>query len=78
MIYADLNSSGGNNNKSPLRKNYGRPNWDKIFDEVAATNQNANVGVFTCGPKPFTNELREISRKKSTGQIEFTFFKENF
>jgi len=77
VIYAKVNSSEGNNNKS-LRKNFGRPNWDKIFDEVARTNQNANVGVFSCGPKPFTDELRDISKKKSTDQLEFTFFKENF
>lgn len=63
----------------PLRRNFGRPNWDIIFDQVTRENPNSKVGVFACGPKPFTRDLREISKTKSKPDAtEYNFFKENF
>lgn len=34
-----------------LHTNYGRPNWDQIFNETAETSMNnSTIGVFFCGP----------------------------
>ena len=64
------------------RANYGRPRWDLLFAHFAQSTTASSpreIGVFTCGPKPLTRELRSLcnAHTKSSG-IDFKFHKENF
>ncbi|KAF9360013.1 hypothetical protein BGX26_010764 [Mortierella sp. AD094] len=54
---------------------YGRPNFDKIFGELAQAHprEHGQVGVFFCGPKPLGKTLHRCARK-----YKFKFHKENF
>ncbi|KAF9546245.1 hypothetical protein EC957_009984 [Mortierella hygrophila] len=54
---------------------YGRPNFDKIFGELALAHprEHGQVGVFFCGPKPLGKTLHRCARK-----YKFEFHKENF
>ncbi|KAG0087061.1 hypothetical protein BGZ92_007628 [Podila epicladia] len=54
---------------------YGRPNFDKIFGELAQAHppQQGQVGVFFCGPKPLGKTLHRCAKK-----YDFKFHKENF
>ncbi|KAF9922652.1 hypothetical protein FBU30_007239 [Linnemannia zychae] len=54
---------------------YGRPNFDKIFGELAMAHprEQGQVGVFFCGPKPLGKTLHRFARK-----YKFKFHKENF
>ncbi|KAG0249617.1 hypothetical protein BG011_009095 [Mortierella polycephala] len=54
---------------------YGRPNFDKIFGELAQAHprEHGEVGVFFCGPKPLGKTLNRCARK-----YKFEFHKENF
>ncbi|KAK3845555.1 MAG: ferric reductase NAD binding domain-containing protein [Linnemannia gamsii] len=54
---------------------YGRPNFDKIFGELAVAHpqEHGQVGVFFCGPKPLGKTLHRCARK-----YKFKFHKENF
>ncbi|KAF9911537.1 hypothetical protein EC991_003340 [Linnemannia zychae] len=54
---------------------YGRPNFDKIFGELALAHpqEHGQVGVFFCGPKPLGKTLHRCARK-----YKFKFHKENF
>ncbi|KAF8938876.1 hypothetical protein BGZ58_011246 [Dissophora ornata] len=54
---------------------YGRPNFDKIFGELAMAHprEHGQVGVFFCGPKPLGKTLHRCAKK-----YKFKFHKENF
>ncbi|KAF9177806.1 hypothetical protein BGZ50_008369 [Haplosporangium sp. Z 11] len=54
---------------------YGRPNFDKVFGELAQAHprEHGKVGVFFCGPKPLGKTLNRCARK-----YKFEFHKENF
>ncbi|KAG0374395.1 hypothetical protein BGX24_010440 [Mortierella sp. AD032] len=54
---------------------YGRPNFDKIFGELAEAHpqEHGQVGVFFCGPKPLGKTIHRCARK-----YKFKFHKENF
>ncbi|KAF9082436.1 hypothetical protein BGX23_012467 [Mortierella sp. AD031] len=54
---------------------YGRPNFDKIFGELALAHprEHGQVGVFFCGPKPLGKTLYRCARK-----YKFEFHKEIF
>lgn len=53
---------------------YGRPNFDKIFGELALAHprEHGQVGVFFCGPKPLGKTLHRCARK-----YKFKFHKGN-
>ena len=59
------------------RTNYGRPVWDNIFSKVALENS-GEIGVFACGPKPLTNQLKGLCAQYSDDHRLFKFHKENF
>ncbi|KAG0345253.1 hypothetical protein BG004_003849 [Podila humilis] len=46
---------------------YGRPNFDKIFGELAQAHppEHGQVGVFFCGPKPLGKTLHRCARNKT-------------
>lgn len=61
------------------RTHFARPNWKKVFSNLAATHKGKRVGVFYCGPAGLAVELDKLSRvytRKST--TKFDFHKENF
>jgi len=64
------------------RTKFGRPDFDTIFDELKEAHRGEKVGVFFCGPRILSKNLRAISMAKSpkskkTG-AKFIFHKENF
>ncbi|KAJ2490505.1 hypothetical protein IWW37_003065 [Coemansia sp. RSA 2050] len=42
---------------------YGRPNFNKIFEDIGTRNPETDIGVFVCGPKKMTRSLRAIKQK---------------
>ncbi|GAA6038559.1 hypothetical protein JCM8097_004630 [Rhodosporidiobolus ruineniae] len=60
---------------------YGRPDWDRIFDTLATSHPETDVGVFFCGPKPLGAMLHKMCNKYTSGKsggTSFFFGKENF
>lgn len=57
---------------------FGRPNWDRIFDDVVAEHNIKNWHVMFCGPRPLKVALEETCRKKTTTRAAFNFHGENF
>jgi predicted ferric reductase/Ca2+-binding EF-hand superfamily protein len=39
---------------------FGRPDWDAIFDRVKENHKGQTVGVFYCGPEPLARQLRKL------------------
>jgi NADPH oxidase len=61
---------------------FGRPEWEKVFERVATTHPNTDVGVFFCGPSVLSHNLHNrcndfTKRGGSTG-ARFYYNKENF
>ncbi|KAI7801796.1 NADPH oxidase 1 [Triplophysa rosa] len=60
---------------------YGRPNWDKEFEEVRKDNPSSEVGTFLCGPQALAKDLDKKCVKYSDvdpRRTKFYFNKENF
>eukprot|EP00163_Fabomonas_tropica_P025137 TRINITY_DN4330_c1_g1_i1.p1 TRINITY_DN4330_c1_g1~~TRINITY_DN4330_c1_g1_i1.p1 ORF type:complete len:624 (+),score=177.33 TRINITY_DN4330_c1_g1_i1:335-2206(+) len=59
---------------------YGRPNWDKLFEQHAKTHEGEDIGVFFCGPRMLSKKLYATSRKYTDIQskTKFHYHKENF
>ncbi|MBN3309135.1 CY24B protein, partial [Amia calva] len=60
---------------------YGRPNWDKEFEEIRKENPTSVVGVFLCGPEALGKTLEKKCVKYSDvdpRKVKFYFNKENF
>jgi predicted ferric reductase len=55
------------------RTNFGRPDWNQIFDGIAAKHQFKRVDVFFCGPYPLGKLIQ-----RSAGRRGFHFRMENF
>ncbi|XP_065648729.1 cytochrome b-245 heavy chain isoform X2 [Hydra vulgaris] len=60
------------------KTNYGRPNWDRIFSNIASSHKGSNVGVFFCGPAVLSHVLHKMSNKYSGDSVQFYYNKENF
>ena len=60
------------------KTNYGRPKWNQLFSKFKEENKGENIGLFSCGPKPLTNELRSLCKIFSDSITQFKFHKENF
>uniref|UniRef100_T1IPL8 FAD-binding FR-type domain-containing protein n=1 Tax=Strigamia maritima TaxID=126957 RepID=T1IPL8_STRMM len=60
------------------KTNYGRPNWDDIFESIKSQYHRKNIGVFCCGPKSLSKVVAEKCRFFSEKCIQFDFYKENF
>jgi ferredoxin-NADP reductase len=59
----------------------GRPNWHRIFKDVAIQFPTHDIGVFLCGPRAIGHELKKACRGHSTRENEgtqFHFFQETF
>ncbi|KAJ2906380.1 hypothetical protein GGI21_004048 [Coemansia aciculifera] len=42
---------------------YGRPNFDRIFEDIGTRNPETDIGVFVCGPKSMSQSIRGIKEK---------------
>jgi NADPH oxidase len=73
------------------KTNYGRPNFDAFFKDLAEQRKSAedlnetsklrkrdNIGVFFCGPQALSYELHKICNKYSNEETRFIYNKENF
>jgi NADPH oxidase 2 len=68
----------------------GRPNWNRIFKEMAKRHEGSEIGVFLCGPAALAPQLANASKNHSTKRSKalmkgkqnmrtiFKFHKENF
>ncbi|KAF3321926.1 putative respiratory burst oxidase protein H [Carex littledalei] len=64
---------------SRIRTHFARPNWRKVFAELADAHKNSRIGVFYCGSPTLTKMLRDLSKEFShTTDTRFHFHKENF
>ncbi|THU81158.1 NADPH oxidase [Dendrothele bispora CBS 962.96] len=58
---------------------FGRPNWDKVFQNISNRHPDTDCGVFFCGPKVLSSTLHLMSNKYSKADgTRFFFGKENF
>uniref|UniRef100_A0A8C1UN89 NADPH oxidase 1 n=1 Tax=Cyprinus carpio TaxID=7962 RepID=A0A8C1UN89_CYPCA len=63
------------------KTSYGRPNWDKEFEQVRQENPSSVVGTFLCGPQALAKDLEKKCVKYSDvdpRKTKFYFNKENF
>ncbi|XP_036381059.1 cytochrome b-245 heavy chain-like isoform X1 [Megalops cyprinoides] len=63
------------------KTHYGRPNWDKEFEQVRKENPTSVVGTFLCGPESLAKTLENKCVKFSDvdpRKTKFYFNKENF
>lgn len=63
------------------KTHYGRPNWDKEFEQVRKENPTSVVGTFLCGPEALGKVLEKKCGKYSDvdpRKTKFYFNKENF
>ncbi|XP_066314372.1 putative respiratory burst oxidase homolog protein H isoform X2 [Miscanthus floridulus] len=64
---------------SKIRTHFARPNWRKVFSDLASAHKNSRIGVFYCGSPTLTKTLRDLSIEfSSTTTTRFHFHKENF
>ncbi|AQK91753.1 Putative respiratory burst oxidase homolog protein H [Zea mays] len=62
-----------------IRTHFARPNWRKVFSDLANAHKNSRIGVFYCGSPTLTKTLRDLSIEfSSTTTTRFHFHKENF
>ena len=73
------------------KTNYGRPNFDAFFKELAdkrksneglnetsTLRKQDNIGVFFCGPPTLSYELHKVCNKYSNEATRFIYNKESF
>ncbi|XP_041929796.1 NADPH oxidase 1 [Alosa sapidissima] len=63
------------------KTHYGRPNWDKEFEQIRKENPTSTVGSFLCGPAVLAKTLEKKCVKYSDvdpRKTRFYFNKENF
>ncbi|CAM6105983.1 unnamed protein product [Calypogeia fissa] len=61
------------------RTHFARPDWKKVFSNLAATHPNSRIGVFFCGGRAVSRELDTLSRQYTQlTTTRFDFHKENF
>ncbi|CAN6692557.1 unnamed protein product [Malus baccata var. baccata] len=65
--------------ESRIRTHFARPNWRKVFSDLAAAHESSRIGVFYCGSPTLTKTLRELCLEFSLNSAtRFVFHKENF
>ncbi|XP_010520317.1 PREDICTED: putative respiratory burst oxidase homolog protein H [Tarenaya hassleriana] len=65
--------------ESRIRTHFARPNWRKVFSDLANKHQAARIGVFYCGSPTLVRPLRSLCQEFSLdSSTRFTFHKENF
>ncbi|XP_068339929.1 putative respiratory burst oxidase homolog protein H [Pyrus communis] len=65
--------------ESRIRTHFARPNWRKVFSDLATAHESSRIGVFYCGSPTLTKTLRELCLEFSLNSAtRFVFHKENF
>lgn len=65
--------------ESRIRTHFARPNWKKVFSQLALTHQSSRIGVFYCGSPTLTKTLKTLCQEFSLNtSTRFQFHKENF
>ncbi|GFR60063.1 cytochrome b-245 heavy chain [Elysia marginata] len=59
---------------------YGRPNWEAVFKQLAETHKGSKTGVFFCGPKQLSTTLHKLCNRYSNleDKTKFVYNKEHF
>lgn len=60
------------------KTNFGRPNWDEVFQKIASQHVGSDIGVFFCGVAALSTVLHRMCNKHSTSSTAFHYNKENF
>ncbi|KAG9448243.1 hypothetical protein H6P81_014371 [Aristolochia fimbriata] len=64
---------------SRIRTHFARPNWRKVFTDLAKAHESSRIGVFYCGSATLTQQLRRLCQEFSYNtNTRFQFHKENF
>ncbi|XVF05604.1 hypothetical protein REPUB_Repub05bG0187100 [Reevesia pubescens] len=65
--------------ESRITTHFARPNWRKVFSQMAYTHQSSRIGVFYCGSATLTKVLKKLCQEFSLEtSTRFQFHKENF
>ncbi|KAI3742390.1 hypothetical protein L1987_60070 [Smallanthus sonchifolius] len=65
--------------QSRIKTHFSRPNWRKVFHELATTHEGAKIGVFYCGTRALTRQLKDLCKEfTQQNAARFDFHKENF
>ncbi|KAK9154171.1 hypothetical protein Sjap_001651 [Stephania japonica] len=65
--------------QSRIRTHFARPNWEKVFSNLAKVHGSSKIGVFYCGAPALTKQLKKLCNQFSyTTTTQFSFHKENF
>ncbi|XP_029124815.1 putative respiratory burst oxidase homolog protein H isoform X2 [Cajanus cajan] len=65
--------------ESRIRTHFARPNWKKVFSQLANAHQSSRIGVFYCGSPTLTKVLKNLCQEFSlNSSTRFQFHKENF
>ncbi|XP_017218212.1 respiratory burst oxidase homolog protein C [Daucus carota subsp. sativus] len=62
-----------------VKSHFARPNWKKVYKDIADKHKDSRVGVFYCGPLPLGEVLKDLAAEYSNAtSTKFDFHKENF
>ncbi|KAI3801436.1 hypothetical protein L1987_29541 [Smallanthus sonchifolius] len=65
--------------QSRIKTHFSRPNWRKVFHELATTHEGARIGVFYCGTRALIRQLKDLCKEfTQQNAARFDFHKENF
>ncbi|KAK6246980.1 hypothetical protein QUC31_018545 [Theobroma cacao] len=65
--------------ESRITTHFARPNWGKVFSQLASTHESSRIGVFYCGSATLTKVLKKLCHEFSLEtSTRFQFHKENF
>ncbi|KAI8015586.1 hypothetical protein LOK49_LG05G01154 [Camellia lanceoleosa] len=65
--------------QSRIRTHFARPNWKKVFTNLANTHKSSRIGVFYCGSPMLTKPIKKLCQEFSlNSSTRFHFHKENF
>ncbi|CAN4119972.1 unnamed protein product [Withania somnifera] len=65
--------------ESRIKTHFARPNWKRVFAQLAASHRSSRIGVFYCGSPTLTKPLRKLCQEFSlNSSTRFNFHKENF
>nr|XP_027107747.1 putative respiratory burst oxidase homolog protein H [Coffea arabica] len=81
MVQSLLHAKNGVDvvSESRIKTHFARPNWRKVFTDLATQNPSARIGVFYCGSSALTKTLKQLCHKLSLETTtRFHFHKENF
>ncbi|KAI4382352.1 hypothetical protein MLD38_008326 [Melastoma candidum] len=65
--------------ESRIRTHFARPNWKKVFSQLASDHPSSRIGVFYCGSPTLTKLLKTLCQEFTLStSTRFHFHKENF